>query len=87
MNRGKREEGRGKRSAGGGKREVGSGIPHRASPGAFLWAALIVGALRIARLQVAPFSRAWWPFSSRRVVGLGRGPSGRSAQRRRARTP
>jgi hypothetical protein len=51
-----------------------------------LAAALIVGALRIARLQVPPFSRAWWPFSSRRVVGLRRGPFRRSAQRRRAHT-
>jgi hypothetical protein len=48
---------------------------------------LIVGALRIARLQVPPFSRAWWPFRARRMVGLRPGPSGRSTQSRRERTP
>ena len=31
-----------------------------------LAAVLIVGALRIARLQVPPFSRTWWPFPVRR---------------------
>src|ERR1700758_1238042 len=30
---------------------------------------LIAGTLRIARLQVPPFSRAWWSFPGRRVVG------------------
>jgi hypothetical protein len=30
---------------------------------------LIVGPLRIARLQVSPSSRAWWPFPERRRVG------------------
>jgi hypothetical protein len=33
-----------------------------------LAAVLIVGALRIARLQVPPFSRSWWPFPVRRRV-------------------
>jgi hypothetical protein len=33
-----------------------------------LAAVLIVGTLRIARLQVAPFSRAWWLFPRRRRV-------------------
>ena len=37
---------------------------------------LLVGALRIARLQARPFSRAWWPFPRRRrVVGVRPGPS------------
>ncbi|HUH71893.1 MAG TPA: hypothetical protein VLZ05_25295 [Mycobacterium sp.] len=31
-----------------------------------LAAVLIIGALRIARLQVPPLSRAWWPFPRRR---------------------
>jgi hypothetical protein len=35
-----------------------------------LAAVLIVGTLRIAQLQVPPFSRAWWPFPGRRVVGV-----------------
>jgi len=44
-----------------------------------LAAVLIVGTLRIARLQVPPFGRAWWPFPGRRqVVGVRPGPSGRS---------
>jgi hypothetical protein len=50
-----------------------------------LVAVLIVGTLRIARLQVPPFSRTWWPFPGRwRVVGVRPGPSGRSARSTRA---
>jgi len=50
-----------------------------------LAAVLIVGTLRIARLQVPPFSRAWWPFPGRRqVVGVRPGPSGRSVRSTRA---
>jgi hypothetical protein len=30
---------------------------------------LIIGPLRIARLQVSPSSRPWWPFPQRRRVG------------------
>jgi hypothetical protein len=49
-------------------------------------AVLIFGTLRIARLQGSPLSRAWWPFRvRRRVVGVRRGPSGRSARSMRAR--
>ncbi|HWS92584.1 MAG TPA: hypothetical protein VN306_08860, partial [Mycobacterium sp.] len=43
-----------------------------------LAAVLIVGTLRIARLQVPPFSRAWWPFPARRWVRPR--PSGRSVR-------
>jgi len=50
-----------------------------------LAAVLIVGTLRIARLQVPPFSRAWWPFPGRRqVAGVRPGPPGRSARSARA---
>jgi hypothetical protein len=46
-----------------------------------LAAVLIVGTLRIARLQGPPSSRPWWPFPPRRPVGGPRpGPSGRSAR-------
>jgi len=49
-------------------------------------AVLIFGTLRIARLQGSPLSRAWWPFRVRsRLVGVRRGPSGRSARSMRAR--
>ncbi len=45
-----------------------------------LAAVLVAGALRIARLQGAPLSRAWWPFPARRRAGRSRSrPSGRSA--------
>jgi uncharacterized membrane protein len=46
-----------------------------------LAAVLIVGTLRITRLQGPPFSRAWWPFPVRRRVVRGRPrPSGRFAR-------
>ncbi len=46
-----------------------------------LAAVLIGGSLRIARLQVPPIGRAWWPFPRRRrVVGVRPGPSGRSSR-------
>jgi hypothetical protein len=32
-------------------------------------AVLIIGPLRIARLQVSPSARAWWPFPARKRVG------------------
>jgi hypothetical protein len=50
-----------------------------------LAAVLIVGAVRIARLQVYPMGRPWWPFPRRRrVVGVRPGRSGRSFRRTRA---
>jgi hypothetical protein len=50
-----------------------------------LAAVLIVGTLRIARLQVPPFSRVWWPFARRRRVDWSSpGPSARSNRRTRA---
>jgi hypothetical protein len=50
-----------------------------------LAAVLIGGTLRIARLQVPPFSKAWWPFRwRRRVVGWRPRLSARSDRRTRA---
>jgi hypothetical protein len=50
-----------------------------------LAAVLIVGTLRIARLQVPPFSRVWWPFPRRRRVDWSSpGPSARSNRSMRA---
>jgi hypothetical protein len=50
-----------------------------------LAAVLIVGTLRIARLQVPPFSRVWRPFARRRRVDWSSpGPSARSNRRTRA---
>jgi hypothetical protein len=50
-----------------------------------LAAVLIGGTLRIARLQVPPFSKAWWPFRGRRrVVGSRPRLSARSDRRTRA---
>jgi hypothetical protein len=52
-----------------------------------LAAVLIGGALRIARLQVPPIGRVWWPFSRRRrVAGKRPRPSGRSARSARAKS-
>lgn len=51
-----------------------------------LAAALIVGALRIARLQVPPFAGPGGRSRRGGWLGLRRGPFRRSAQRRRAHT-
>jgi hypothetical protein len=49
-----------------------------------LAAVLIVGTLRIARLQVPPFNRSWWPFPVLRRVGVRPRRSRRSARGARA---
>jgi hypothetical protein len=51
-----------------------------------LAAVLIVGTLRIVRLQGPPFSRAWRSFPGRRPAGVHEGPSWRFVKSRRARS-